>query len=210
MSKKEVAAALASKELLASENTTLQERISKLEEQLSWYQRQVFGKKSERRVPEGSSKQDNLFDLSEFADFDEHPEDKIDIKGHTRRKRKALKGDDEASEGSFPEHLRREVVIVDEKPEGYALEQLEELGEKVTERLAEKPGEQYVIQYRRKVYKIKETGEIKAPEAPAHIFGRCKVDESFLVLLVIKKFLWHWVTRRLLKLGNWKEGVMLH
>lgn len=44
--------------------------------------------------------------------------------------------------------------------------------------------------YIRKVYKVK-SGEIEPAPAPEHIFGRCKVDESVLVLISIRKFLWH-------------------
>lgn len=202
----EIAAVLASRAILEEENTTLKQ-------QLEWYKRQVFGKKSERRVPEESKEQKRLFEKEqlEAAQKEESAEKKsVTVSAHARvQNRKKTEDDVEAPRGTFPEHLRREEVIIDEKPEGYSDEELEVISEKVTERLAEKPGEHYVVEHRRRVYKVKETGEIITAPAPEHVFGqRCKVDESFLVLMAIKKFLWHIPLHRqhqMLKL----EGILL-
>ena len=42
----------------------------------------------------------------------------------------------------------------------------------------------------RRVYTQKSTGELHQPPALPHVFGRCKIDESFLVNMAVKKFLW--------------------
>jgi len=210
----EIAAVLASKALLEEENCSLEKKVTTLTEQLEWYKRQVFGKKSERRVPEESKEQKHLFEKEQLAVEEQEEEaaekKKVKVSAHTRvQNRKKTADDVEAPQGTFPEHLRREEVIIDEKPPGYSDKDLEVISEKVTERLAEKPGEHYVVEHRRRVYKVKETGEIFPAPAPEHVFGqRCKVDESFLVLMAIKKFLWHLPLHRqhqMLKL----EGILL-
>lgn len=212
----EIAAVLASRALLEKENSSLERENTTLKEQLAWYKRQVFGKKSERRIPEESKEQKRLFEREQAAREQQQraagaEEKKIQVASHTRiqKSNKKTEDDVEAPAGTFPEHLHREEVLIDEKPSGYSDEELEVISEKVTERLAENPGEPYVIEHRRRVFKVKETGEIITAPAPEHVFGqRCKVDESFLVLMAIKKFLWHlplYRQHQMLKL----EGILL-
>lgn len=199
----EIAKVLAANNILQSDN-------KKLKWQVEYLQRQLYGKKSERRVPEESSpNQNSLFEV--LPDSDSAKSITVEIKSYTRKKRNEFsKEEEEAPAGTFPDHLRREAgPEIDDKPEGYSDEELEIFSEKVTERLAEQPGEQYVIVYRRRVYKVKETGEVYCAPAPEHVFGqKCKVHESFLVLMAIKKFLWHlplYRQHQMLKL----EGIKL-
>lgn len=186
-------------------NQTYQFENKKLGEQLAWLKRQMFGKKSERSVPEIAAEQGRLFEVKSSA----LAERSTEIRAHTRKKRPALsQGEDEAEEGTFPEHLRREDIPIQYKPEGYGDDELEVLGEKVTERLAEKPGEQYVKRYVRTTYKVKASGDLLCAPAPEHLFGRCKVDEGFVVLMAVRKFMWHlplYRQHQMLKL----EGVEL-
>jgi transposase len=206
----EIADVLSARAALASRNNTLQLDNKKLQWQVAYLQRQLYGTKSERRVPEAvSPDQKSLFEIV-GGDSPEESEE-VEIQSHTRKKRKQFsKEDEEAPEGTFPTHLRREEgPEIDDKPEGYSDDELEVVSEKITERLAENPGEQYVIVYRRRVFKVKESGELICVPAPEHVFGqKCKVHESFLVLMVIKKFLWHlplYRQHQMLKL----EGIKL-
>ena len=152
-------------------------------------QHRQFGHSSERRVED--DRQGQLFALGAVEPGEERA---ISIKQHTRQVRRDF-GDDEeeAPEGTFPQHLPREDQVVDEKPQGVAEEDLEQVSEKVTERLASTPEQHRVIRIVRRVYKQKSTGKmLPAPAAPKHVLDqRCKVDETFLVLMVIKKCLWH-------------------
>lgn len=172
---------------LESRNESLEAEVDRLNLKLKALQHKLFGKSSERRAD--NDNQVNLFDL---ASPEQPEEKKVPIKAHTRHTRTLLPDEEaEAPEGTFPEHLRRVDAVIDEKPAGVAEEDLEVMSTKITERLAEVPGEYYVKRTIRRVYKQKSTGEIFQPPAPEHVFGRCKVDESFLVSLAIKKFLWH-------------------
>ena len=210
LSVSEIAKVLAAKEQLASQNNSLQSDNDKLKWQVAYLQRQLYGKKSERRVPEGvSQEQKSLFEVEQEASSVES--EVVEIKSYARKKRNEFsKEEEEAPAGTFPAHLRREESPeLNDKPEGYSDDELEVVSEKVTERLAENPGEQYVIVYRRRVYKLKSTGEMYCAPAPEHVFGqKCKVHESFLVLMAMKKFLWHlplYRQHQMLKL----EGIKL-
>ena len=205
MNQEEIVAMLLASREFSGKEQSYQSEIKTLKEQLAWYQRQMFGQKSERRVPDMPPEQGKLFAVSSSPVGVKTQE----AKAHTRKMRQVLSKDEEnAPEGTFPLHLRREEIPIEYKPEGYSDSELEVISEKITERLAETPGEQYVKRYVRKVYKVKESGELICAPAPEHIFGRCKVDESFIVLMVISKFLWHlplYRQHQMLKL----EGVTL-
>ncbi len=162
-----------------------QERLKLIIKKL---QHRLFGKSSERRR-ETSTGQGWLFDLSPV----EQAEPKaVSIQAHTRRCRPELVADEEAPEGTFPAHLPRKEEFIDEKPEGVADEDLELMSSKVTERLDSAPEQHQVIRIVRRVYKQKSTGKIFTPAAPEHVLDRrCKVTAGFIVLMAVKKFLWH-------------------
>jgi hypothetical protein len=102
-----------------------QERLKLLVKKL---QGKLFGKSSERRIGDGA-RQGLLF---EVAQQDQQGEEGLEIAAHTRRVRSRFETEEEAGEGTFPEHLRREDKIIDEKPEGYADDELEVISTKVT------------------------------------------------------------------------------
>ena len=165
-----------------------QERLKFLVKKL---QHKIWGKSSERRVDDGPE-QGLLFSLAEQA----KPEEKeIPIQEHSRKIRaKKENKDEEAQEGTFPEYLPRdEDEVIDIKPEGVAEEDLEFFKDVVTERLTSTPEQHRVRRIVRRIYKQKSTGKVLAtPPAPGHVLDhRCKVDETFIVLMIIKKFLWH-------------------
>ena len=185
-------------EALHKNYDSLKVEYEKACQQLTWFRRQMFGKKSERHVPTTDSAvgQQPLFPVKEDTAVNGEQaakkEEGIKVKGYTRKKGSSGDGsqEEELPEGTFPEHLRREDEVIDDKPEGVSEDDLEIDSEKVTERLAEKPGEHYVIRTSRKIYKLKETGEFINSAVVPQPLGRCKVDISFVVLLVIRKFMW--------------------
>lgn len=155
---------------------------------LKW---RLFGPKSERRA-EAAEKAGQMY-LFELEARESTVEKELPIKEHSRKVRKRFElEEEEAAEGTFPAHLPRKDELIDEKPEGVADENLEKLPPKITERLGSTPQVCYVRRIIRNQYKIKDTGEIVTPRAPGHVLDRrCKVDETFLVLMVIQKYLWH-------------------
>jgi transposase len=65
------------------------------------------------------------------------------------------------------------------------------VGEKVTCRLAQRPGAYVVLRYVRKVYKRRSDGEFSCPPAPPAVFEKSCADVSFLAGMVIDKLVYH-------------------
>ena len=100
----EIAEVLAARAHLSSRNSILESDVKRLEWQVDYLQRQLYGKKSERRVPEPSPDQKHLFEMEENRREDDLKE--IKVESHTRKQRKKVSDDDEdAPEGTFPAHL---------------------------------------------------------------------------------------------------------
>jgi transposase len=161
-----------------------QERLKLVIKNLQY---RLFGKSSERRSGD-DPRQGSLFELGERK----HLKQERSVSAHTRQMRERFPEDEEAPEGTFPEHLPRIEEVIDEKPQGVAEQDLEQLPDKITERLGATPEQHFVKRIVRKVYKQKQSGKITTAPAPGHVLDRrCKVDATFLILMAVKKYLWH-------------------
>jgi transposase len=67
----------------------------------------------------------------------------------------------------------------------------EVIGEKVTYRLAQRPGAYVILKYRRPVIKRKDTAVLSCPPAPSAVFEKSFADVSVLAGLLIDKFTYH-------------------
>jgi len=117
---------------LISENKRLKDTIARLNSQLEWFRRQVFGSKSEKII--------TPLDIPDLPGLEiveeETQKDEVTVKEHIKKKRK--------STGQFvidiPDDLPRENIGLDlpecEKINPETGEQLERIGEDVTEKLA--------------------------------------------------------------------------
>jgi transposase len=74
--------------------------------------------------------------------------------------------------------------------EGLASDQYEVIGEKVTYRIAQRPGAYHVLKYRRPVIKLS-SGKILALPAPEGVLEGSRADVSFGAGLLMDKFAWH-------------------
>lgn len=100
---------------------------------------------------------------------------------YTRQSKRSIEG--KLPEGTrFPETLPREETIIDEG-EG------EVILEKVTERLAARPSSFYVKRIVRRVRKL--GGALITPELPPTVIEGTTTDVSFLVYVLIAKYVWH-------------------
>lgn len=91
-----------------------------------------------------------------------------------------------------PERVAVQTIAVP-NPEIAALpaEAYEVIGEKVTHRLAQRPGSDVVLKYVRQVVKVKDTAALSCPPAPAGVLEGGRADVRFLAGLVVDKFLYH-------------------
>jgi transposase len=173
----------------AAERTLLVTRIADLERQVAWFQRQLFGEKSERRhldpPPEQLTLGEGLGDTAP-APIPTQP-----VAAHQRRRHSRAEGTEPALFFD-PARVPVETIavpnpeIADLPPEAY-----EVIGEKVTHRLAQRPGSYVVLKYVRPVIKVKDTATLSCPSAPAAVLEGGRADVSFLAGLVIDKFLYH-------------------
>ena len=138
------------------------EKIAALEHQLEWFRRQHFGQKSERFAPEPDP---NQLHLGETFPVPTTPveETKI-IPAHTRRVRRN-DGAESGEELKFFDETRvpvQTITLVHEDVKGLSPDQYEVIGEKVTYRIAQRPGAYQVLKYVRPVIKIISSAKILA------------------------------------------------
>ena len=149
-----------------------------LREQLRLTKSKFFGRSSEKRPLESSPAQGLLF-TNPVPEATTTP--KTEKVSYERTKRKTVEG--KLPEGTrFPEHLPRKDEIIDEG-EG------EVKFEKVTERLAANGSPFYVKRIIRRI-RSKE-GSLKSPPVPPAVIENVSADVSFLVYVLIAKYVWH-------------------
>lgn len=157
----------------------LERELEYAKEQLRLTQAKLFGRSSEKRPVEASEAQLRLFTAPANSTPEPAPEtEKIE---YTRRKRQNVEG--KLPEGTrFPEHLPRRDEIIDEG-------QGEVKFEKITERLAADKSPFYVKRIVRRIRSLE--GSLASPPVPPAIIEGTSVDISFLVYMLMSKYVWH-------------------
>lgn len=180
---------------LQAENVRLSARVLELSAQLQWFQKQLFGQKSERRLVEPPPSQ-----LCLGEQFRHKPAESTAVQTvaeHQRKKRRTLSQDGDGQRLFFDESVPvEEIRIANPEAAGLDAEAYEVIGRKETHRLAQRPGTYVILKYVRDVIRIKAKGgddeeRISCPSAPAAVFEKSHADVSFLVGLLLDKFLYH-------------------
>jgi transposase len=196
MTLEEQAATLRPPEILALlvEQRELQEQNAALKRQVAWFQRQLFGRKSEKRLREPDPDQLSLAGMltGPVAPADQSPPPTETVKAYQRRVR--FTGADVADESelrfdsSVPvQEIRlNNPEVAELPPEAYEVS-----SEKVTYRLAQRRGAYVILKYRRPVIKRKDTEVLSCPPAPPAVFEKSFADVSVLAGLLIEKFVFH-------------------
>jgi len=194
MSTEEVAELLASHALLQQSHDSLEqshrslrEEFEDLSRQLEWFKRELFGRKSERRIRDGDGRQLTLGELPKAVESDSA---EIEVGAHRRRRRN--EGVAEDPKVRFDSSVPVEEMVVE--PEGWdeaKRDQYEKIGEKVTSRVAQRPGAYVVLRYIRPVYKKKAEDTIHSSPAPPSVLEKSCADVSFLAGLLIDKLTYH-------------------
>jgi len=176
-------------EELRKENGSLQSRLQEQENLVAWFQKQIFGKKSERRVPKDSPYQ--LY----FPGFEPKGEkdQEVTVNAHIKKVRKK----EVNPKISFPEDLpveRRVIDIPEDKkicPETGL--PLVKIGEEVSQKLAHRPGEYFIKEIVRPKYAKPTDADpsIIICDMPDSILPKCKIDESLLAEILTRKYVDH-------------------
>lgn len=193
----ERAATLSQAEIVAllQQNQALAQQTADLQRQVEWFKRQLFGRKSERRLREPDAQQLPLAGLlaAQANPADAPPPPTETVKAYQRRARFAALADTPDEGGLwFDSSVPVEVIAVS-NPElaGVTGDDYEVIGEKITYRLAQRPGAYVILKYVRKVIKRKATEELSCPPAPPAVLEKSLADVSVLAGLLIDKFRYH-------------------
>jgi len=166
------------------------EIIAALRHQIEWFQRQLFGSKSERFIPEPNPEQ---MYLGEMRVAQTQPEKRRTVPAHTRRVASKDGADTGESLKFFDESRIPVRTILLEHPDtaGRSADQYEIIGEKITYRLIQNPGSYEVLKYHRPVVKLKENERIVCAPAPQSVIDDSRADVSFIAGVLMDKFAWH-------------------
>ncbi|ARU57238.1 IS66 family transposase OrfC [Oleiphilus messinensis] len=175
------------------ENARLQARVVDLERQLNWYQKQVFGSKTEKRVLDPPEQTHFHALLGEVPEPPPEPEEKQTITYHRGVASKQRQEDDVNGRGlRFTNDVPVQVIeLLPDELRGEDADQYEIIGTKVTYRLAQQTSNFVVLQFERPVIKRKSEDKPITPPAPDNVLERSVADVSFIVGLLIDKFLYH-------------------
>ncbi len=168
----------------------LEARIAVFEQQLDWFKRQLFGRKSEKQLLDDVSMQGQLFGLDKKEST---IDTSTDIKAHKRKSNKQLKGDEVNDTGlRFDASAPTKVVdIPAPELQGDNAENYEIIGYKETKRLAQQPGSYTVLIYRRPVVRHKGEQTVKTLPAPSNVLEGCYADVSLIAGLMVDKGVYH-------------------
>ena len=173
-----------------AEYDALQAQVQTLQTQLDWFKRQLFGAKSEKRLEiDPAIQADLLAALGEDLPAPVKPEtEKIT---YERRK---LRSDKTVTDTGlrFDDSVPVETIVLS-SPELTNVPEDERvlITEKITYRLAQRPGSYVVLKYVRPVIKRKETDELVTPLAPVNVLDKSIADVSFLAGMLVDKFMYH-------------------
>lgn len=189
----EVAQLLSSHDALQREHAALKVDLARALKQLDWLQRQVFGRKSERRIVEVG-----IYQMSFGGDFEHVPDtsapDTRTIPAHERKvpRKNPLEGGVCDTGLRFGPQVPVEEIRV-EPPElaEHGTDEYEIIDEKVTHKLAQLAGSYVVLKYIQPVIKRKDSGQLLSAPAPTAVLEKSYADVSFLAGALIDKFVYH-------------------
>ena len=168
-----------------AENAALREQVTQLKHQLDWFKRQLFGAKSEKRIDIDTSQQ---ADLLSGLGVTPPPIDKLPTEQITYARRKKQRDANTVNESGlrFDDSVPVETIEVP-NPElnNIPADELEQIGEKVVYRLAQRPGSYVILKYVRKVIKRRATQTLHTALMPTNVLEKSVADVSFLVGMLV-------------------------
>lgn len=168
----------------------LQEQVQSLEHQLDWFKRQLFGRKSEKRLLEPPPNQPLLTGFAPESAEQSTPAPSETIT-YTRTKQRG--GDCVTDSGLRFDDTVAKKTIQRSVPEldGPEADDYEVIREERTYRLAQRPASYVVLEYVTPVVKHRPSQTLISPCAPPSVFPGTMADVSFVAGLVVEKFVYH-------------------
>jgi transposase len=178
-------------ELTREQVGSLLDAVTQLSQRVAWFERQLFGQKSERRLVEADPTQGSL-----GQSFDEIPADrpqngKVAVAAHERERKPRPAGEDAQpffDEAKVPVEV---IEVPNAEIAQLAPGDYEVVGEKSTYRLAQRPGAYVVLKFVRQVVKLRETHKLLCAPAPAGVIEGSRADVSFIAGMMVDKLVYH-------------------
>jgi len=165
---------------------SLESKVKLQEALLNWFQRQVFGRKAERLIPQDASQ------LSLFPVPESPPTETVTVKTYEKQVRKDKTQVSDKETLRFDETVPvEEKIVLPKEVEGLPEDKYVVIGEKVTTRLKQIPCSYKVERTIRKTVKIIETKSIHTAPAPDAVIERSFADVSLLSGMIVDKFQYH-------------------
>ena len=193
---------------LNKEVCRLSQEAKYLNEQLEWFKRQLFGKRSERVVSDLNEQQLYFEGFENLAT--KEIEKKTPVSSH-KRKKPNRDGKDKIK---LPEDLPVKTTIIDIPEEEKICHKtgvnLVQIGVEVSHKLAHIPGSYYIKEIIRPKYAhpTREENGISIADLPETLLPKCRADESFLAEIITKKFGDHLPLYRIAEIFQ-REGIFI-
>jgi transposase len=172
---------------------TLAAIVQSLQAQLEWFQRQTFGTKSERLRVLENAQQLALGQVLAVPSETLPAKERL-VAAHTRREPQKDTAVGEADNVPFFDEARVPVETIElpnPQVEGLSPDDYEVISQKVSYRLAQRPGSYVILKYLRSVIKRRDTQTISCAPAPVGVIEGSRADVSFVVGLLVDKFAYH-------------------
>lgn len=179
---------------LLRSHAKLENEVVALRRQVAWFQRQIFGEKSERRIPEANAMQGVLGEAFNAIPDKLPPAKKRRIDSYERelKPKRPSENEDESTLFFDEKKVPVEVIhVANPDAAGLAEDEYEVIDEKVSYRLAQRPGSYVVLKYVRPVIKRRDTKALSCPPAPVGVIEGSRADVSFIAGMLVDKFAYH-------------------
>ena len=172
---------------------TLASTVQSLQAQLEWFQRQMFGTKSERLRVLENAQQLALGEVLAPPSETVPAEERL-VAAHTRREPQKDAAVGETDSVPFFDEARVPVETIelpDPQTQGLSPDDYEVISQKVSYRLAQRPGSYVILKYLRSVTKRRDTQTLSCAPARVGVIEGSRADVSFVVGLLVDKFAYH-------------------
>jgi len=178
---------------LSEAAVSLSRQLESAKHQIEWFKRQLFGEKSERRLPQEASTQMSLGEVIEAGESRSTPAGKP-VAGYTRSVTRKQSQEAVGESVAFFDETRVPVEVIEvpaPEAQGLSPEQYEVISYKESLRLAQRPGSYVVLKYRRAVIKLKDSATLSCAPAPVGVIEGSRADVSFIAGMLMDKFTYH-------------------
>lgn len=176
---------------MQKEMALLREENRLLKDRLAWFERQIFGQKSEKRLIENPLQHGLLTEPTQTAPAADVT---MEVAAYTRGTAKKQRPDNCTTEAGlrFSDDVPVEVIrVTPSELTGPEADSYDIIDTHVTHKLAQQQASYIVLRYETPVFKHKDTNALLTAAMPDQVLDRSIADVSLLAGLLVDKFLYH-------------------